>query len=544
MFWRFVPYEYMTRLCNEVGADGWFCMPTAGNDSHFQQALTLIHNSMPAPRHVYVEYSTKTWDFSGTPQAHYCSEQGQLLFGRTAEEEFLSYYGFRSAQTAMIARSIWGDDPRLHTVIQTFTDWVGLETAVLTAPYWQDSTNPANQYYNPDLPPYVAPYTLFNCLAVHSQLDGGMAYGDRAADLLTWSTTLTQTEFFNRLRDQILTGAYWSAERTVEVLTGKWEYYRTVCDTYQIEELICYEAGSHLNSVSANQSVIDLVHAFHRSPQFAQVISAARQGWIDAGGNSPWAYSVDCRIPDNNQAAGLQQWLGDHNPVWTVVNNFNLQNNGPTGRATDSFLGTDEGGVLPVNQPKTIMLLGNSLPRALNDMWWGGADGPQAGNPTTTIPDLFRSSFATDRGLGRGYQVGPDVTTSTLWVKNDYEVGHNPRTDMANYDAILMFEGYTNSYLFDPYSEPTSWTDNPDLALAASDFTAEEEFFTLASDAGAELYLAGTWPRLHIPDDQPRYRSDFPRYDVSLKYRRELLQRKLGRPVHIVPFHKIYESLS
>ena len=58
-------------------------------------------------------------------------------------------------------------------------------------------------------------------LTVHAQVDGGMAYGARVAQIDGWRTTLSQSAAFDRMRDQMLTGANWAADHTVRALTPK-----------------------------------------------------------------------------------------------------------------------------------------------------------------------------------------------------------------------------------------------------------------------------------------------------------------------------------
>ena len=339
--WRFAPYEWMAALCNEVGADMWLCMPTAATDDHIQQAATLIRNLMPAPRHVYIEYSTKTWDFAGTPQAHYCAEQGRIAFGTTANPtqlEFRNWYGMRSAQTAQWWKAVWTGESasRLHTVIQHQCDWVGGEYDVLVAPMWQQRNGTLG------LPPYVAPHSVSDMLTVHGQIDGGMAYGARSSEIENWRTTLTQSEAFNRLRDQMLDGRYFDTsdegQRNILQMTPKWNYYRGVADDYGME-LGCYEVGNHLNGVGADETFIA---NFSVSTQMATIYTNTFSALRAAGFDGPLCMSVHSRYPDGNSAHGLQRWLGDHNAAWTAVDAINQANDGPSGRGAYDFAGTIE----------------------------------------------------------------------------------------------------------------------------------------------------------------------------------------------------------
>lgn len=344
MFHRFTPYEWMAELCNVVGADMWVCMPTAATDDHIQQAATLIQTLMPAPRRVYIEYSTKTWDFAGTPQAHYCAEQGRIAFGTTqnpTQGEFLNWYAMRATQTALWWKAAWNNDPRLKTVIQHQADVVNGEVDILFAPMWQARNGTLG------LPPYVAPASVIDVFTVHAQIDGGLAYHNNDALIETWRTTLSQTEAFNRLRDQQLDARYyvdpeWAGEnRNVMTMSGKWTHYRNVCDQYDLE-LACYEVGSHLNGVGNSGETDAFMAAYSVSSQIGEVYDAIYDALMTIGFDGPVCFSVDTRFPDSNTAHGLQRWLGDQNPAWAAVQATNALNNGPSGRGMADFVGSYE----------------------------------------------------------------------------------------------------------------------------------------------------------------------------------------------------------
>lgn len=312
IFHRFVPYEWMAALCREVDAAMWLCLPTAATDDHMRQCAALIRDLMPAPRQVYVEYSTKTWDFSGTPQAHYCAARGREAFGTSTGAEFRNWYGMRSVQMAQIWRRVWGGDERLHTVVQHQADWVGGEADILLAPLWRDRSGTRG------LPVYVAPHSVIDMLTVHAQIDGGMAYGGRASQLEGWRNFLSQGAAFDRIRDQMLTGSAWGADRTVRSLVPKWRHYRTEASKYGME-LGAYEVGNHMNGVGGSSALRAFIHAFSVSPQMGEVYAATFAALDAAGFDGPLAMSVECRMPDQNICHGLQRWLGDRNPAWAAV---------------------------------------------------------------------------------------------------------------------------------------------------------------------------------------------------------------------------------
>ena len=312
IFHRFVPYEWMAALCREVDAAMWLCLPTAATDDHMRQCAAVMRDLMPAPRQVYVEYSTKTWDFSGTSQAHYCAARGREAFGTSTGSEFRNWYGMRSVQMAQIWRRVWGGDERLHTVVQHQADWVGGEADILLAPLWRDRSGTRG------LPVYVAPHSVIDMLTVHAQMDGGMAYGGRASQLEGWRTSLSQGAAFDRIRDQLLMGNVWSADRTVRSLVPKWRHYRTEASKYGME-LGAYEVGNHMNGVGGSAALRSFIHAFSVSPQMGEVYATTFAALDAAGFDGPLAMSVECRMPDQNICHGLQRWLGDRNQAWAAV---------------------------------------------------------------------------------------------------------------------------------------------------------------------------------------------------------------------------------
>lgn len=57
-----VAVEYMVRLCNELGADPWFCMPHQAHDGFISEFARLVKASLRHDRKIYVEYSNEVWN--------------------------------------------------------------------------------------------------------------------------------------------------------------------------------------------------------------------------------------------------------------------------------------------------------------------------------------------------------------------------------------------------------------------------------------------------------------------------------------------------
>jgi len=65
----------MIELCNELGADPWFCMPHRADDTYVDNFATMVLDGVPAsnipPLHtvakIYVEWSNEVWNNRSTP---------------------------------------------------------------------------------------------------------------------------------------------------------------------------------------------------------------------------------------------------------------------------------------------------------------------------------------------------------------------------------------------------------------------------------------------------------------------------------------------
>ena len=357
----FAPLEHCVDICNLVGADLWFCHPYQVTDDYVTQAAALVRDRLDDNRLCYVEYAQKCWDFA-TPQAHYCREQGDLLFGVGGPQEgenYMEWYGVRSAQVARIWRTAWGATDRLHTVFETHTDWEGLEEIGLDAPRYV-AMDPGNE----------APSTAFTDYAVHSQIDGGMAYGEAYTTVEEWRTTLTETEVFDRMRDQSLTAAHFSIPggRYVDNMIVTWGYHKGVADSYGLS-MICYDGGSHLHAGGAalgNSAHTSMLSRYHYSSQFAEVAQAMLDGYHGAGGDL-FSWSVHSRPPEPTINVGLRRYEGDTNPVLAIVETWNATHAGPAGRGAEDFVGPQdrtEDAPAP-SSADSVVIIGASLMEAM-----------------------------------------------------------------------------------------------------------------------------------------------------------------------------------
>ena len=98
-----VALEYMVDLCNELGADPWFCIPHVADDEYVRNFATLVRESLHRDAKVYVEFSNETWntDFLAGKWAR---EQAQLR-GISA----MKVVAERSAQVFDIWHEVFGN---------------------------------------------------------------------------------------------------------------------------------------------------------------------------------------------------------------------------------------------------------------------------------------------------------------------------------------------------------------------------------------------------------------------------------------------------
>lgn len=140
-----VPIEVQVALANKAHVDMWVSIPTKADDTYVRNMLTYIRDHLDPSLHVKVEYSNEVWNW-GYPASQYAQTKGNELWGKdvngdgvidasNAKENFsaawVTYYGYRSAQVAAIANSVFGQSSQLETVLSTQTAYTGLETYIL-----------------------------------------------------------------------------------------------------------------------------------------------------------------------------------------------------------------------------------------------------------------------------------------------------------------------------------------------------------------------------------------------------------------------------
>lgn len=98
-----VAVEYMVDLCNELGAEPWFCIPHTASDEYVRGFAEIVRDRLHDDAQVWVEYSNEVWN-GIFPQARWARaqarERGIRATQVTAEE---------SARVWRIWREVFGD---------------------------------------------------------------------------------------------------------------------------------------------------------------------------------------------------------------------------------------------------------------------------------------------------------------------------------------------------------------------------------------------------------------------------------------------------
>jgi Ca2+-binding RTX toxin-like protein len=257
-----VPLEIMVALANQTKADMWFNIPTTADDTYVKKAMEFIRDNLNPAIMVHVEYSNEVWNWS-FPASHYAQTQANALWGKDANgdgtidandpKEYVAggqevYYGYRSAQIAAIANSVFAQTPdRLATIIATQTAYTGLETKIF------DGIARANVGTPDKLFDEYAVTTYFgNALsATSSTTDQATVLGWARGGAAGMAAAFKELEF----------GGTLSTNDSLTALMNTLVYQEGVANKYGLD-LIAYEGGAHLTASSFPTAVQAEVSTF------------------------------------------------------------------------------------------------------------------------------------------------------------------------------------------------------------------------------------------------------------------------------------------
>jgi hypothetical protein len=156
-----VAVELMAELCNQLNADGWFCVPHGADDEYVREMARTIAAHLEPGRRAYIEYSNEVWN-GGFKQYHYAvSKATELGFADQPWTGAWRWTAQRSVEIFDIMDDVLGPDRLVRVlagqaavpdVLQTMIGWndAGLHADVIAiAPYF--SGKAAEPAYYPEV---------------------------------------------------------------------------------------------------------------------------------------------------------------------------------------------------------------------------------------------------------------------------------------------------------------------------------------------------------------------------------------------------------
>lgn len=241
--------EYMTRLCNQLNVEPWFCMPHLASDDYVRQFARLVHGELEPKRAIHVEYTNECWN-SQFHQARHATEEGtRLALGSNPHEARLRYYSKRSVEIFKIWQEELGNSRPLVRVLATQAANVDTGKTVLQ---FGDAAHQADAIA-------IAPY---------------FGHG--------WGDPKEQERVVSLTPDELLTSLEGDVARSREHI----EAYAALAKTHGLK-LMAYEGGQHLagnRGAENNEQLTALFHAVNRHPRMKQLYLRNLADWREAGG--------------------------------------------------------------------------------------------------------------------------------------------------------------------------------------------------------------------------------------------------------------------
>jgi len=331
-----VPVEVMVALSNKIGVDPWFNIPHLATDDYIRKYATYVESQLNPKLRPYFEYSNEVWNWQ-FQQAHHAHRMGQQLFGNNVGDAWVQYYGARSSEMAMIIRDVYkNSNKKFYTVLSAHTGWVDLNSGMLNAPNWVALGGGRK-----------APKEYHDFYAVTGYFDGGLNNPANVEVIKQWRRQYSETEVFNRLRDQIMSSRYIKSQdiNDFDALQDIWRRNKQLADSAGLG-LIMYEGGSHVvpnhAAIDADPSLFDFYVRFHYSEQMGELYREIMKRFKDSGGIF-FNVFVEMTRPGRHGIWGATRYVGDNNPRWNAVVQYNRTVPGPAGRDESDFIGWLDG---------------------------------------------------------------------------------------------------------------------------------------------------------------------------------------------------------
>jgi Ca2+-binding RTX toxin-like protein len=310
-----VPIEVMVALANKTKTDMWINIPAGASDDYVRNELKYVRDNLAAGLTVKVEYSNEVWNF-GFDQAKYVLTMGDKLWGKDANGDgvinpndakehvangYLLYYGYRSAQIAAIAQSVFGASAgtRLETVIAP--QGAGTSLAVFNGVALANVGTAA---------------TLFDDYAVTTYFGLGATTAADYATINGWAkagkagldAAFKELEFGGKLSR--------NASLATDII--KYAAAKAVADKYGMA-LVAYEGGASLTTSKAPAAMRDELNTFYTAlmndPRMGALYTKMVTDFAAAGGTELNAFNDAGSVgSQNGQWGALDTIYSDGSP--------------------------------------------------------------------------------------------------------------------------------------------------------------------------------------------------------------------------------------
>jgi len=242
----------MIDLCNELGADPWFCMPHQADDHFVRKFAYKVLDKLDPDLNVYVEYSNEVWN----PQF----EQFHWVEDRARDSNI-----FQPHQTADESKRDW--DIWLE-------EWEGQEDRIIRVA--------AGQHRNP----WIADQIMTRLQGDADALSCAGYFAARQQDEPTFGSQTTADDIVDSCRAEIQSGSipYLQAHREI---INRWEAH-----TGKTIGFHAYEGGQHLTAYgNDNLPYIQAYYDAQEHPGMGDAYREMFQGWQEVEGNVFMAFT-------------------------------------------------------------------------------------------------------------------------------------------------------------------------------------------------------------------------------------------------------------
>ncbi|WP_290428444.1 calcium-binding protein [Thermocoleostomius sinensis] len=312
-----VPVEVMVELANETGCSAWINIPHQATDDYIRKFATYVRDHLDPNLKVYVEFSNEVWNWD-FEQTHYAQAQAEARWGSNVRNGHLQWYGMRSAQTAQIWKSVFGDQhDRVVATIATQTGWRGLEDPILNTPAWVAEGN-------------QAAWRSMDAYAITGYFNGGLGMPENATTVRSW---LSEPDGgFRKAFEQLRHGNLLEVGSSVADVIENFRYHGAVARQYNLQ-LVSYEGGQHVVGIRGLENDSQLTNFFmalNRHPEMRQLYQQMLEGWKQAGGTlfnhfvdvaasgkwGSWGALEHLNQTTSPKYSALMEFIASHNRWW------------------------------------------------------------------------------------------------------------------------------------------------------------------------------------------------------------------------------------